>query len=191
MRDRMIRGLRRAMGDDEYPNMWDRLTPDGRAVIRLAFAGARESGHPCMADEHVLLGLLHHGSSRAAALLRAEGLDLDTVRAELARVGPTLGPGADPNRALQTLGIDVAQVRRRLEATFGAQALQAAERRCGVGRGGAADIRDPTRCASTFWPSGRSRSPRGTPSTAATRVWGRSTCCMACSRTPRTRSAPN
>jgi ATP-dependent Clp protease ATP-binding subunit ClpA len=129
MRERLIRTLRRAVGDDEYPNMWDRLTPDGAAVIRLAFAEARELGHPCMADEHVLLGLLRHATSRAAALLRAEGLDLDIARAELARVGPSLGPGADPARGLRSLGIDVAQVRQRLEETFGAQALEAAERR--------------------------------------------------------------
>ncbi|MPZ24564.1 MAG: hypothetical protein GEU28_13755, partial [Dehalococcoidia bacterium] len=102
---------------------------DGREVIRLAFVEARELGHPCLADEHVLLGLLRHGTSPAAALFQARGLDLATARADLLRVGPTLGPSVDPAGALRTVGIEVEEVRERLEATFGAHALQAAERR--------------------------------------------------------------
>jgi hypothetical protein len=126
---RLARLFRAAIGDDGTGAMWERLTPDGREVMRLAFVEARELGHPCLADEHVLLGLLRHGGSQAAALLRAQGLDLATARAELLRVGPTLGPRVDPAGALRSLGIEVEEVRRRLEAAFGSQALQAAERR--------------------------------------------------------------
>src|SRR5688572_9631152 len=125
----LTRLLRAATGDDEAGPAWDRLTADGREIMRLAYVEARELGHPCLADEHVLLGVLRHGSSRAAALLRNQGLDLTTARAELLRVGPTLGPRIDPAGALGSLGIDVEQVRRRLEATFGADALASAERR--------------------------------------------------------------
>jgi ATP-dependent Clp protease ATP-binding subunit ClpA len=127
MRDRLTGWLRAAMGDDGTGPMWERLTPDGREVLRLAFVEARELGHPCLADEHVLLGLLRHGSSEAAGLLRNQGLDLAGARAELLRVGPTLGPRVDPAGALRSLGIEVEEIRRRLEATFGAEALQAAE----------------------------------------------------------------
>lgn len=127
--DRLVRLLRAATGDDGTGGMWDRLSPDGRQVIRLAFVEARELGHPCMADEHVLLGLLRHDTSPAATLLEARGLDLATARAGLLRVGPTLGPAADPAGALRTLGIDVEEVRQRLESTFGTRAVQAAERR--------------------------------------------------------------
>jgi Clp amino terminal domain, pathogenicity island component len=129
MWDRLIRLLRAMIGDDGTGPMWQRLTPDGQDVIQLAYREARELGHPCLADEHVLLGLLRHGTSQAAALLRAEGLDLGTVRAELIRVGPTLGPRVDPAGALRTLGIDAEEVRRQAEASFGTGALQAAERR--------------------------------------------------------------
>ena len=97
--------------------------------MRLAFVEARELESPCLADEHVLVGVLRHGTSEAATLLRARGLDLATARAELIRVGATLGPRVDPAGALRSLGIEVEEVRRRLEATFGADALQAAERR--------------------------------------------------------------
>jgi hypothetical protein len=117
------------IGDDGTGPMWERLTQDGQEVIRLAYVEARELGHPCLADEHVLLGLLRHGGSRAAVLLRAEGLDVATARAELLRVGPTLGPQVDPAAALGAMGIDAEEVRQRLEATFGADALHAAERR--------------------------------------------------------------
>ena len=129
MWDRLIRLFRAMIGDDGTGPMWQRLTPDSQDVIQLAYREARELGHPCLADEHVLLGLLRHGTSRAAALLRAEGLELVTARAELIRVGPTLGARVDPAGALRALGIDAEDVRGRLEANFGTDALQAAERR--------------------------------------------------------------
>src|SRR6266545_1847205 len=94
MWDRLTGLFRAATGDDGTGAMWERLTPDGRQVLRLAFIEARELGHPCMADEHVLLGLLRHGTSQAAALLRAHGLDLATARVELQRVDPTVGGDA-------------------------------------------------------------------------------------------------
>ena len=126
---RLTRLLLAVTGDDEAGPAWDRLTADGREVMRLAYVEARELGHLCLADEHVLLGVLRHGSSRAAALLRSQGLDLASARVELLRVGPTLGPRVDPAGALRSLGIDVEEVRRRLQATFGTDAVVAAERR--------------------------------------------------------------
>jgi hypothetical protein len=129
MWDRLIRLFRAMIGDDGTGPMWQRLTSDSQDVIQLAYREARELGHPCLADEHVLLGLLRHGTNRAAAMLRAEGLELVTARAELIRVGPTLGARVDPAGALRALGIDAEDVRGRLEAAFGTDALQAAERR--------------------------------------------------------------
>lgn len=85
-----------------------------------------------------LLGWLRHGTSQAAALLRAQGMDLADARAELLRVGPTLGPRVDPADALRSLGIEVAEVWRRLDAGFGTHAVQAAERRV---RGGCHSVR--------------------------------------------------
>jgi len=108
--------------------MWGRLTRDGREVVRLAYVEARELGHPGMADEHVLLGLLRLGGA-AAELLEDHGIDLATARAELLRVGPALPSQADPAGALRTLGIDVDVLNTRLAATFGADAVLAAQRR--------------------------------------------------------------
>jgi ATP-dependent Clp protease ATP-binding subunit ClpA len=129
MRSRLTRLVAAAIGEDGTGGIWERLTPDSRDVIRLAYLEANELGHPCLADEHVLLGLLRQHSSQAAALLQAAGLDLATARAELLSIGPTLGPQGDPAAALRSLGIEVEQVRRRLEATFGAETVHAAERR--------------------------------------------------------------
>jgi ATP-dependent Clp protease ATP-binding subunit ClpA len=129
MQDWLSRQLRAAIGDDGSGQLFGRLNQDGRQVLRFAFIEARELGHACIADEHILLGVLRHGTSQAATLLRAGGLDLVTARAELLRVGPTLGPAADSAGALRTLGVDVDEVRQHLEATFGSAALQAAERR--------------------------------------------------------------
>lgn len=56
-------------------------------------------GHPCLADEHILFGLLHHGTSQAAALLQVHGLDLETARADLLAVGPALSPRPDTSAA--------------------------------------------------------------------------------------------
>src|SRR4051812_24172716 len=129
MPGRTGRVLYGAMGDDGAGNYWRRFTPAGRDVIRHAFVEARELGHPCIADEHVLLGVLRHGQSRGAVLLADHGLDLATARVELLRVGPTLDPAADPAKALRAIGVDVDVIRRRLETSFGAQVLDAAERR--------------------------------------------------------------
>lgn len=129
MPPRMPRWLLAAIGEDGTAAVWPRLDADSGQVIRLAYAEADSSGHPCLADEHLVLGLLRHGRSHAAAVLRANGLDLATARTDLARIGPTLGPTVDPGNALRTVGIDPAQVRRRLEATFGTYAVDAAERR--------------------------------------------------------------
>jgi hypothetical protein len=52
-------------------------------------------------------------------------LTFDSARAELRRAGP----GASPAAALRALGIDAGEVRQRLEASFGAEAVHAAERR--------------------------------------------------------------
>lgn len=126
---RLIGLLAASVGEDGTAGLWGRLTPDGREVIGLAYAEARELGHPGLADEHLLLGVLRQGNSPAARLLRSAGLELETARADLEQVGPTLGRRVDPAAALRTLGIEIGQIQDRLEATFGPDAVHAAERR--------------------------------------------------------------
>jgi ATP-dependent Clp protease ATP-binding subunit ClpA len=126
---RTSRRLWATIGDDRVGVVWDRLDPDARQVLRLAGIERRELGHPALADEHIVLGVLRHGTSPAARLLGEHGLDLTAARAELLAIGPTLGPNADPAAALRALGINLDEVRSRLEAAFGRGAVHAAERR--------------------------------------------------------------
>ena len=128
-RRRVKRALLALIGDDGTGPLWQRLSPDGWQVLKLASAEARDLSHPCMAGEHLLLGVLRHGTNRTAVRLRADGLDLTAARATLLAVGPSLSPRADPGDALRRVGIDVDRVRQRLETTFGAEAVRAAERR--------------------------------------------------------------
>jgi hypothetical protein len=90
---RITRALHAAVGDDGTGAFWPRLTPDGREVMRLAFIEARAIGHPCMADEHLLLGLLRHGTSPAAVLLQVCGAERTKSRVvECPRTMRTIHP---------------------------------------------------------------------------------------------------
>ena len=112
--------------------MWDRLSPDARAVMNRALAEAEHLGHGYIGDEHVLLALLGQGQDPAAAALREAGLDLAGGRAALARLaadGMISWCRAEDAAALRTVGIDVEQVRRHLSAAFGAEAVGRAVRR--------------------------------------------------------------
>jgi len=106
--------------------MWDRLTPAARRVMSLALAESERLGHGYVGDEHVLLGLLGEQGSQASSLLRRHGLDLSGARAELQRLvaaGLTPRSHTDDVRALRAVGIDVENVRQRLVAAYGAEAV--------------------------------------------------------------------
>lgn len=98
-------------------------------VRRLAEAERIRLGHPYLGDEHLLLGILAHATSPAAKLLTNHGLELGNARAGIARIVDDYGPLARDDAALlRELGVDVAEMRRRLESTFGALAVHEAAR---------------------------------------------------------------
>ena len=101
------------------------------AVMQLAGEEAGRLGQDYIGDEHVLLGLLRHGGGPAAALLTEAGATLTGARAGLVSLqarGLTPGSHSGSPQALQALGIDAGEVRQRLTATFGADAVAAAVR---------------------------------------------------------------
>jgi hypothetical protein len=109
--------------------MWDRLSEQARAVMRLALAESEQLGHGYVGDEHVLLGLLRDQDSQASSLLRGHGLDLASARAELQQLwaaGLMPRSRADDAGALRAVGIEVEAVRQRLVTAFGEQAVGAA-----------------------------------------------------------------
>jgi Clp amino terminal domain, pathogenicity island component len=85
-----------------------------------------------LGSEHLLLGLLVQGDNLAARVLRAHGLDLDTVRAGIDRlVAEGVLPGPQPSDAelLATLGIDLDAVMAHLKEGFGWEAYYYAAQR--------------------------------------------------------------
>jgi ATP-dependent Clp protease ATP-binding subunit ClpA len=105
--------------------MFERFTKDAREVVVRSQEEARELGHDHIGTEHVLLAMLGQGTSEAAASLAAFGLGLDDMRQ---RVAAGAGEQQDPldPEALASLGIDLEEVRRATEATFGPGALDGA-----------------------------------------------------------------
>jgi hypothetical protein len=111
--------------------MWERMSASAVAVMKLAGEEAERLGQDYIGDEHVLLGLLRHGGGPAAVLLTEAGATLTGARAGLASLQARgLTPGSRPGspQALQALGIDAEEVRQRLTATFGVDAVAAAVR---------------------------------------------------------------
>jgi hypothetical protein len=109
----------------------DRRTDQARRVLDLARQEADGLGQRYLGPEHVVLGVLSEGTSAAAQVLRAHGLDLEAARAEVRRLaerGVVAGPRPSDAELLGALGIDLDAVRQRTEGTFGSQALAQATR---------------------------------------------------------------
>ena len=102
--------------------MFERFTDRARQVAVEAQVSARRLGHGRVGTEHILLGLLQ-GDGLAAQVLAGLGVTSAAVEREVrAEVGR--GPlGAGDAEALGTIGIDLDEVRRRVEASFGPGAL--------------------------------------------------------------------
>jgi ATP-dependent Clp protease ATP-binding subunit ClpA len=100
--------------------MFERFTTDAREVVVGAQREARALGHGWIGTEHLLLAALADHTTRVGRALEPLGLSHDAVRAELLR---ELGAGQDDEAALRDLGIDLDDVRRRVEERFGPGAL--------------------------------------------------------------------
>jgi len=120
-----------------------RLTDQARRVLDLAKEEADRLGQRYLGPEHLLLGMLRDGTSAAAGVLRAHGVELEAARAELGRLalrGAVATPRPSDADLLSALGIDLDAVRQRTEQTFGPHAVQQATReatrarRRGIGR---------------------------------------------------------
>jgi ATP-dependent Clp protease ATP-binding subunit ClpA len=101
-------------------------------VSAMAQMEARRLQHHYLGPEHLLLGLLVHGDNLAARVLRANGLDLDTVRAEVDRlIAQGVLPRPQPSDAelLASIGVDLEAVAGRLKETFGHEAYWQATQR--------------------------------------------------------------
>lgn len=106
--------------------MFERFTDRARRALTVAQEEAMAMGHNFLGTEHELLGLIGEGTGVAAVVLGDLGITLDAARAgaldALGQAGRT-PPPVGASEALASIGIDLDEVRRSVEETFGEGAL--------------------------------------------------------------------
>jgi ATP-dependent Clp protease ATP-binding subunit ClpA len=104
--------------------MFERFTASARATVVRAQQEAQDAGDGYVGTEHVVIALAQD-QGVAGEVLRAAGVAAPDLRR--ARVDTVDDPGGRLDAdALRSLGIDLDDVRRSVEETFGAGALDAA-----------------------------------------------------------------
>jgi ATP-dependent Clp protease ATP-binding subunit ClpA len=111
--------------------MFERFTDRARKVVNLALAQAKERGDDQVRPAHMLYGVAAADGLGAWALT-ALGVDAAAVERELARArGTAPGPPGSPSEAagddaeaLAAIGIDLDEIKRRIEESFGPGALE-------------------------------------------------------------------
>lgn len=106
--------------------MFERFSQDARRAVVRAREEAAAAGHGEIGCEHLLLALLAEPGPAAAAMTAA-GLELAALRSQLPPTGRAKPDALDAD-ALASVGIDLDQVRRAAEATFGPGAIDRAGR---------------------------------------------------------------
>lgn len=102
--------------------MFGRFTDGARRVITAAQADARHRRQDRIRSENLLIGLFDAPATPGAVLLGQLGVDRTGVDGAIrARYGK---PGEHDAGALAALGIDLDEVRRQAERTFGPGALE-------------------------------------------------------------------
>lgn len=115
--------------------MFERFSTRARASVVGAQQEAAELGHPVIGTEHLLLAVLDRPDSTGGRVLQALGLDRTAARRAVAALVPPTDRTLD-EAALASIGIDLAEVRRRVEESFGPGALDQRSHRGGHRRFG-------------------------------------------------------
>jgi len=111
--------------------MFEKFTDKARRVVVQAQEESRERKADAIRTEHLLVALCAVSGNLALTVLEGHSVDPADVRADVGALRGGLGP-ADAE-ALATLGIDLDEVRRQVEDTFGPGAL---DRTRAASRGG-------------------------------------------------------
>jgi ATP-dependent Clp protease ATP-binding subunit ClpA len=106
--------------------MFERFTDSARDCVTRAQREALGLSHGYIGTEHLLIALADDAHGVAGHVLRELGATPESLRADIVRIVGRGGPDPD---ALATIGIDLDQVRARVEEAFGPGALEG-------GRGG-------------------------------------------------------
>ncbi len=103
--------------------MFDIFTEAAKRAILLAQDEAIMLGHDFVAAEHLLLGLAGADDGVAGQVLAGQAVTAERARSVavdlLTADGLTATSAAEPVAALATIGIDVDDIRRRADETFG------------------------------------------------------------------------
>jgi ATP-dependent Clp protease ATP-binding subunit ClpA len=100
--------------------MFERFTREARIAVVFAQEEARRLQHNRIGTEHLLLALLHHPETVSAQVLAGFGVTHEAANASVVRY---VGSGDIDADALGAIGIDLDVVREKVEAVFGAGAL--------------------------------------------------------------------
>ena len=110
--------------------MFERFTDKARKIVSLALAKAKEQGDDQVRPVHMLYGVTATDGVAARALT-ALGVDAAAVERELGRAGGASGSlggrdgAADGDaEALAAIGIDLDEIKRKIEESFGPGALE-------------------------------------------------------------------
>jgi ATP-dependent Clp protease ATP-binding subunit ClpA len=103
--------------------VFERFTSEARAAVVRTQDEARRLGQDRIGTEHLLLGVLGGADTVGARALAELGIDAERVREEAANATPATAPTRGDEEALRTIGIDLDEVRRAAEETFGPGAL--------------------------------------------------------------------
>ena len=101
--------------------MFERFTQPAREVVEAAKTYAQESSAAEVRPEHLLRALLDQRGCLATVILESLGAPADDVRTELDHRRARYGDGLDEDdaEALAAIGIDLAEVVRRVERNLG------------------------------------------------------------------------
>jgi ATP-dependent Clp protease ATP-binding subunit ClpA len=112
-------------------SVYERFTELARRAVVASRDAAESLGHGHVGTEHLLLGLAQTAGT-ASEVLRAHSVELGRARAEVERLYAAYvrEHGAPATRvqsaqdALASIGVDVAEIRRRADEAFGPGALK-------------------------------------------------------------------
>ena len=121
--------------------MFERFTDSARAVVEAAQLEAQDRAASSVRSEHLLAAVLAVPGTLAQATLVGLEVDLPALLRTVRQLPDDADPPApeDDAQALAALGIDLSEVRRRIEESFGPGALD----RTRAAQGGRAGRRRP------------------------------------------------
>jgi ATP-dependent Clp protease ATP-binding subunit ClpA len=108
--------------------MFERFTDKARTVVVLAQQQARERGDDTIDTGHLLRALFAVPDNLAVMVLEGFSVRRADVEADLDLARPASAGGTPDATALAALGIDLDEVRRRVEEAFGPGALDRSRR---------------------------------------------------------------